>query len=371
MACTLPHQPANGRLVKDTGLFDFFSDFSTGARRASAIRLTLAALVVLAVGWSIFWLVAWWRVGAELDARAQDGQGRGYSIVCGDRSISGYPLRLVITCRDPVLTFQADGGAIALRFPRLVSRAWLHAPSLIAVNMQGPMDVEKAGAPWRLHTDWSSMTIGIRGQESRLDRFSVWGDDVTVACTQCPADINAMRIAAFQTHLRRASGRRDYNAAASFVGVRSTPLDTATGNTTPGIFALIGSVSQFHIPESMKLSDEVERWRTDGGRINLNTFSLDKGTLHAEINGNAGLDAGHRVDGAFEIGARNAASLVNVVTGSLSPILQLAIGAALKQIDVATSRSEDTPIFRMSGAIQGGSVSIGPIQGVMSIPPLY
>jgi hypothetical protein len=341
--------------------------------RLDAGRVSIVALAVLLVGWSIFWLVAWWRAGVELDARMRIEPDRGYSLACADRSIGGYPLKIVVTCRDPVVSFASDAGAITLKFPRMIAQSWLHAPSLVSIDMQGPLEVEQTGAPWAVHADWSSMTIGIRGFAPRFDRFSVWGDDVTLTCTQCPGPVDVVRVAALQTHLKRGSApdRRTYNLAMSLAGVRSAALDSATGSALPGTIALIGSISQFHVPQSLKLVQEAERWRLDGGRINLNTLSLDKGLLHAEINGNFGIDQSHRLEGVYEVAGRNAASLVSLATGSLSPLLQLAIGAALRQVDVATSRAEETPLLRMSGTIEGGSIGLGPFRGLAGVPALY
>jgi hypothetical protein len=349
---------------------DIFSHDRIQPLRVNARRWSLAALAVLVVGWSIFWIVAWWRAGAEFDARGKATPGRSYTIACSERSIGGYPLRIVVTCRDPVVTLDADGGPVTLRFTQFRSRSWLHAPSLLSTDLRGPLDIERPSSNLALRADWSSLILDIRNRDPVFDRVSIWADDVTLTCASCTARADVLRVAALQGSVRRAGGaRRDYNAAASFAGVRWPALDAATGNDAPGTIALIGSISQFHAPQSMKVSDELEQWRADGGRINLNTLSLDKGILHAAVAGNIGLDPAHRPEGSYEISARNATSLLAFATRSLPPLPQLVIGAVLRAVDEA-SRAEDMSLT-LTGTIEAGAASLGPVRNVLTIPPLY
>lgn len=337
--------------------------------RHHAVWLVVTAcLVVLPIaGWSAFWLYARSRVATYINALANAPPGSPLRLVCGERGIGGFPFDLVVTCRDPNLIIAGDAGPVEIGLSRLFAKASLFTRDRIALDLTGPLTAKDAAG--LTQAKWTAMRIEIDGLPD-VRRVAVHGADLSLFCEACYEPMRASQVGTLDLALERRGTTRDYAFAVSADGLRNASLFTLTANDRPANFAATGTIAQFEFPRSLRLAAEAERWRVAGGSVTFERAALDQAAMRVQVAGTFGLDAYHRPRGTFRFGARNAAVLMSGFTRSLSPLLQLAIGTALRNIDLATANAGDKGVD-LPGRIENGSVSLGPLRGVASIAPLY
>lgn len=332
--------------------------------------IAAVALVVLpAIGWSGFWLYARVRAAGEMDAFLSGKSGLPIQLACAQRSIGGYPLDIALNCRDPVVTIAGDAGPVTLRFPRLTMTTRLTNPRDQTVEFEGPLTANDARSQTR--AEWTSMVVGMRGEVAVADSVLVRGEGVSLTCDGCSGLLGRVSARAIEILAQRRGDTTDFTFSLTFNDVSNDALTALTASKEPAAFTANGIITQFELPTSLRFAAETERWRRDGGAIVVERAVLDQAALHAEVAGRFALDAVHRPTGQFTVGARNATTLISAFTRGLNPLLQLAIGAALRGIDDATAKGGNDLSVRLSGTIENGSLSVGPARGIVTVPPLY
>lgn len=302
-------------------------------------------------------------------ALANAPSGSPVRLTCGQRDIGGFPFELVLTCRDPAFAVAGDSGPVDIRFPQLSAKASLFAPQTVEVDLAGPLTAIDARG--RTNSTWTTMHLDIVGLSRDVRRVAVHGTGLNLSCSGCYEALRSSQVGTFDVSFEQRGDTRDYAFAVSASALQNALLAALTGTDEPAIFAANGTVTQFDWPRSLRLAAEAERWRAAGGSLTVERASLDQGAMHTQVAGTFALDPFHRSSGTFQFGARNAAALVSVFTRSLSPLLQLAIGAALRGIDSATAQSGEKLDVSLPGRIDNGSVSLGPLRGISSVAPLY
>ena len=333
------------------------------------IIAVLALLVLPALGWSGFWLYARTRAGAEMDAFLDTRSGLPVHLACVRRSIGGYPLDIVLNCVDPVVTVAGDAGPVTLRFPRLSMTTRLTDPRDQTIDLDGPLTASDVRSSAR--ADWTSMTLGMRGEVAVADSVLLRGEGVSLTCDGCPDVLRGAAARAVEILVQRRGDTTDFTFSAALSGIRNNALMGLTASDQPAVFSANGIITQFELPTSFRFAAETERWRRDGGEIVVEKSVLDQGALHAEVAGRFALDAAHRPTAQFTVGARNAATVISAFTRSLNPLLQIAIAAGLRGIDSATAQGGDGLSIQLPGTIENGALSIGPARGIATVQPLY
>ncbi len=334
-----------------------------------AIVVALALIVVPVVGWSGFWVYARMRAASEMDAFLSGQSGLPVQLACAQRTIGGYPLDIALNCRDAVVTIAGDAGPVTLRFPRLTMTTRLTDPRDQTVELEGPLAASDARSQAR--AEWSSMLVGVRGEIAIADSVLVRGEGMTLTCEGCPDVLRRTAARGIEILAQRRGDTTDFTYSLAFNDVRNGALTALTASSEPANFVASGIITQFELPTSLRFAAETERWRRDGGEIVVDKAILDQAALHAEITGRFALDAAHRPTGQFQVGARNAATLVSAFTRGLNPLFQLAIGAALRGIDDATAKGGNDLSVKLPGKIENGSLTLGPARGIATVPPLY
>ena len=340
------------------------------SKRRRWVAVAGIALVVLPVlGWSAFWAYARLRAGVEMDAFLDTRSGMPVHLACGRRSIGGYPFDIVLNCVDPVVTVAGDAGPVTLRFPRLSMSTRLSDPRDQTIYLDGPLTASDVRSNAR--ADWTSMTLGMRGEVAVADSMLLRGEAVSLTCEGCPDVLRGAAAQTVEILAQRRGDTTDFTFSAALTGIRNNALTDLTATDQPAIFSANGIITQFELPTSLRFAAETERWRRDGGEIVVEKSVLDQGALHAEVAGRFALDAAHRPTAQFNVGARNAATLISAFTRSLNPLLQLAIAAGLRGIDGATAKGGNGLSVQLPGTIENGALSVGPARGIATMQPLY
>ena len=104
--------------------------------------LPLGIIVLLAVLWSCYWLVASGIAKDRLAAERSDLASRGITLGCAQESWGGYPFHFEFHCSSPIL---ADAGRVEIRSANLLLVALAYAPWQVAALIDGPTTVTASG----------------------------------------------------------------------------------------------------------------------------------------------------------------------------------------------------------------------------------
>ena len=136
------------------------------APRPWRMFLPLGLVLVLALLWTIYWLVASGTVKDRFSQERAALAAQGITLACTQESWAGYPFHFEFTCNSPVLTY---GNKAEIRFARLLLVALAYAPSQVAALIDGPTTISGAGiAPVSVvhQRALAAVTAGKNGQFS-------------------------------------------------------------------------------------------------------------------------------------------------------------------------------------------------------------
>ena len=339
----------------------------TGRLRTAGL-LTLAAALFLAVGWSVFWYVAHRSAMGELDRWLAAEAADGRTWACAQLRSGGYPIAIEIDCDQPTLKVADGPETSTAALAHALVRAPLYTPKLVTVDLTGPLTI--AAGAISSSASWRNLQVSTRGLPDRLDRLSIVGDGARIETKIGGMAIAPVSIVAFQAHVRRASGAiaAPFNLALSIAGVESPVLDAATGSAIPAVFAAIGSVTQVDKAPLGTLPERIELWRAAGGRVTVNLLSLQKGALAIQGEGGLGLDQARRLDGKLDIRMQNANEPLMALATRLGLFQQGSLVGALASTLLAQNAGGET---RFALSFENGSLGVGPLKGILPLPPLY
>ena len=155
-------------------------------RRLWPVFVMPGLVVVLAIGWSVFWYVASSEIGRQFDGwQAREAKaGRIYK--CGDLSVGGYPFRFEVSCANASASLAAQTASqapIEGRVARILAVAQVYNPKLLIAEFTAPATIAAArraiadravvaGAGQRLRPARRTAAdrAGVRQSECRADR---------------------------------------------------------------------------------------------------------------------------------------------------------------------------------------------------------
>lgn len=331
-------------------------------------RLLLSVIfsfTFLGIGWSIFWYIVHGVAVRELDTALRKEAQAGRTWTCDDIVSSGYPLSIEIVCNGLSVVAEMEGRNVVAHARKASVQAALHAPKRVSINIEPPADVFVAGVLSKIDLTWRTLQFSARGLPDKLDRLSAAGSDLEIKS----GDLAPTMISLFQSNIRRAVGAADsaFNYEFSIGGIRSRLLDSTLGGDQLALIAGVGSVTRTDRAATGTLKDRIEQWRQAGGRLVINQITLLKGDFAIHSEGALGLDQARRLDGKLDVRLQNAVGKVSDVArnlGAVGPIAGALIGSVLP-VDRQTGE------MRLAIAFENGRLGIGPIKGIVSLPPLY
>lgn len=340
-----------------------------GRRRpGAAVTVPLASLVILVLGWSVLWGVARSEALRGLDGfiAAEAAHGRTWS--CPDRAVSGYPLRLELSCRDVAFAGPVDGAPAEGHLAGLSAEAWIYEPSALHVALTGPMTLTSRDGRADFTLEWTALDATLRGLVGGLKRVELVAEGA--ALTRPSGGGRAERV---ELHAGPAGGApaaaADDAVEIALTGATVPALDAVTGESArlDGLFT--GTVTRAYgdLPDLGPAT--VERWRRAGGRLQVDGLTLTQGSLTANLKGTLGLDELHRLDGALD------ASL-----GGFDPLLKrfgvsvraAALGGLVADLfGTRPAAPAAKNAIALPVTFADGTVSVGPFRTGLRLPPLY
>src|SRR5947209_19734682 len=156
------------------------ADTEAQPKRYSRIGLyvPIFGMLVLAIGWSIFWYVAATITGREIGAwiKREAEDGRNWS--CPARSVAGYPFRIEIACKNPSFSGPAAGIPVVGRLGGMHLVAQIYDPKLVLGEADGPFDLMVTQDGSRVSVNWKLLQLSVRGVPDALQRASLVADQL-------------------------------------------------------------------------------------------------------------------------------------------------------------------------------------------------
>jgi hypothetical protein len=350
---------------------------STRTRRLW-LFLPLALLVLLAVTWSVFWVVAARRADATITAWLEQEARLGRLYRCASRESGGYPFRIEVRCTEPTLELSNAQPVRVLKAQELRGVAQVYTPNLIIAEITGPLAVTEAGQPAVWRADWRLGQASLRGLRGTPERLSVVLDGVQVEradaggtpAATAPAPAAAWAANHLEFHLRRdpaAAGQPLIDFAAQVNGATLPSVPALAGKPFDGeVTALLSGLTEW---KSMPLPARLKQWQAAGGRLQVTRLRIQQGDAVVVATGSVGLSAGGRPDGTFDVTMAGIERLAQQFGGAAGGGLQVGLLAGLaflgRPAEIDGKRAISVPL-----RFNDGAVSLGPI-GLGKMEPLY
>lgn len=310
-----PGRMAEGAPDEEAGL--------ASRRRRSRLRLFLpfVALAVLAVAWSVGWLFIRARAVSEMDGWMAREAAAGRTWSCPGRTVGGYPFRIEVVC--PTLSLsRAD---LSFQLGRTLAVVQVYQPRHAILEAAGPFHLDRgpAGGTAGLGADmtWRLLQASVHADAVGVERVSIVveepGGTVTGPALAEPVGFAARHL---ELHGRPNPGRFESDGAVDLslrlTGASVPALDPALGGSDPADVALDATANRARGFGTRPIPTELERWRGEGGTLDLTLLSIAKGARRAQVKGTLALDDAHRATGQLDLRAAGLDAIVALFIGS-------------------------------------------------------
>src|SRR3954469_20247508 len=198
------------------------------------LYVPIFALLVLAIGWSIFWYTSATITGREIGAWIKREAADGRNWTCSDRSVGGYPFRIEISCKEPSFSGPAAGVPVKGKLAGIHLVAQLYNPKLIIGEADGPLDLALPQDGSQTTANWKLLQISVRGEPDTLQRASLSANQIDVKATLPNGSSFKGRADNLQIHMRQGTqDQHAYDFAVTATNAVSSDLDNATGIDAP------------------------------------------------------------------------------------------------------------------------------------------
>lgn len=151
-------------------------------RRLWPVFVMPGLVVLLAIGWSVFWYVASAQIGRQFEGwQAREAKaGRIYK--CGDLSVGGYPFRFEVSCANAGASLAAQTASqapIEVRVARILAVAQVYNPKLLIAEFTAPATVLPQGGQ-SLTAKWTLAQASVYGLPEEPQRVALVLDNPAI-----------------------------------------------------------------------------------------------------------------------------------------------------------------------------------------------
>lgn len=283
-------------------------------RRFVIFGAAIAAVVLI---WSAGWLYISNEIRTQAGLLAANDGYTAPQLACAELTISGYPFRFNLTCRDARIV----ASDITVAIPTIEAASLIFQPTLFHVRAIGPMTVEDAFLGGRNEVTWTNAEGSLRLADwKRIGRLSVIADDVawndTLVTTSLVGSATRAEVHLVDLPAKRdpATGRAALNGYLLLSGA-AVPAWTIANGEVKATVEITG------LPDNLTAlpADPLRDWQSAGGRIAITDITGTEGTDTITVTGDLGLNPEGFADGAVEIVSKG---VVERSAGLVAPDLQ-------------------------------------------------
>ena len=369
---------------------------SAPRRRLWPVFLPLALVVVLALGWSVFWFVAAGAAETRIAGWREREANSGRVYNCQRQTVGGFPFRIEVRCVDPSIELRRNEPPVALKASDLVVVSQIYQPMLLISELTGPMTIAEPGQSPSYIANWALGQSSVRGTPAAPERASIVFDRPTVNRVGGNAQATVMKADRIEVHGRIAEGSVTGDPVIELVlrltGAAAPELHSFTRQPIDSeITAKLYGLADFKPkPWSVRFQEIQAR----GGKIEITRARVRQGEAIAASAGTLGLTTRGGLDGQIQVtilglesivrsldldramSQGNVGSAINALDRLIPGLGQVArqnaapgILAALRGIG-RPGTLDDKPATILPLRFNDGQILLGPFP-VGRVPPLF
>ena len=335
-------------------------------------------LVVLAIGWSIFWFVASSQVNVQFEHwRAREAQaGRVYD--CGKLAVGGYPFRFEVRCQTATVDLIAQSAKRKFgkaELSEILAVAQIYNPRLLIAEFTGPLTVTEQGEQQSLMVNWKDARASVFGLPVSPERISLVVDEPTLERSAGTLRVPLARAKISEFHGRIAQGSALENPVIEAVWqlgkASAEPLHPVLGEAFDAkVQARLSGLKDFRPKPWPERFREIQ---AANGRIEILQSRLQQGNMIAVATGTLGITAEGFLDGELQMVVAGLEKIVPALGidkileqgASQATLDRLAPGLKAEQVDKAMG-ALDKLIPGLGNVVrQQAPVAIGGIIGML------
>jgi hypothetical protein len=337
------------------------------------VPLVLVALVV--VGWSIYWYMASKTAEAALAAWTAREAEAGRAWICPSQKLGGYPFTVEISCANA--TFQGTLlGTTKLTGTLAQFRAatQLIEPNVLVAELDPPFVAKTSDGSLNIVVQWSKLTFETEGTPKALERVSLVGHEVLAQGTMGDLGMTKFDIGRFNTYAVRIPERADlaYRFMLGVNNLSAPALERIVDIAARTGFSFEGTITRADFGGSAPIEDQIERWRTSNGHIDVKAARFSSGARKFEAQGGLDLDDAHRVRGQLDAEIADFDQILQQL--GVDPVI-ISAGSALADMLRNKSQTDGSrhglSRLHVPLTISDGHLSVGPVRTSIQFPPLY
>lgn len=338
------------------------SKSSESRSRFSRIGLYLpfALLGLFVALWSGVWAFGANRVGDVMDGFIAREAARGRDWVCPERSITGYPFRLQLTCAKPQIIERGPNGlARAATLGSLTIHGRITTPGLYIALLEAPLTM-RIDPESEVTLNWETARASFRGGAGGFSELSV--EVLRPVAMLGRGTLPEERVSAkdFSLHLRRSPGDVAGSDLLLRLGEIAHPVvDRFTGNPEPMTVEFQATAPGLLIDPGRRIEENLEAWRLARGQARIILAKATKGPALVDLSGVLGLDAERRLEGNLQGRARG----IDQIMSGFTRRMGLDVGGLLGRLGGA----QGVPVALV---FENGRMRFGPFP-LAQLGPLY
>lgn len=295
--------------------------------------IVLLVLVILVAGaWSAGWFWAAGQVRNGVAALAEDDGETQPQVTCGTLSVTGFPFRFDVECKDATIVDSDVTTTVA----GIKASVLAYNPTAVVFSALAPLTIEDAYSGAKSRIDFTGaegsarvvtddLVKGLSGDGWRIGRISVVADGLKWTDTLVGETL-ALSADHAEVHLVDVPERHDATKGTAVLAAYAN-LENATA---PGIEVEAGEASieaeLSGLPDDLRQlggADVVCRIRDSGGELKLVAIKGSAGEDFVETSGALGLDSAGKPDGQVQLKSRG---IVERLGTLVPPELQFVFG---------------------------------------------
>ena len=274
-------------------------------RRLWPVFVAPGLVVLLAIGWSVFWYVASSEIGRQFDGwQAREAKaGRIYK--CSELSVGGYPFRFEVSCGNASASLTAQTASqapIEGRVARILAVAQVYNPKLLIAEFTSPATIVPQGGQ-SLTARWSLAQASVYGLPEEPQRIALVFDNPNIERIVSSVQSPFMHAKHVELHGRIVEGSVDDHPVVD----AALELD---GATAEGVHPL--AAQPFDVTAQARLRglanfapkpwpERFKEIQAANGSVEIVNSRIQQGDIIAVASGTLGISPQGRLDGELKM----------------------------------------------------------------------
>lgn len=339
--------------------------FQMEGSMARKVKWLMGVIVGAVLVWSALWYGASVATGTVIDRVEQRSVRMGRDVSCNERTVTGYPFHLEVSCGNAGLDAQ-DQGIIA-DIDAVRSVALLYKPGHVIAEADGPLTVKlspAAGLTGELVGRWKTARSSVSAGLSGLKRASLVAEEIDVSAT-APSGLGGLEqltMQGAQLHVRpNPDTAADFDVALTLNDILTTRLGKVLPEMDLGLLATAKDVG-----EALGFDPDLllYNWLNNGGALDVEKLNFSSLGFVANASGPVTISQDGLVSGQVKLEISGMEKLPDLVA-TVAPRFRQNAEQIASTFSGLSGNNPDgkvvIPLTLRSGIVSAGLLPIGRI----------